>query len=100
MGNFIVVWSSDLQDSDILGRLYDAEGNPKGPEFHVNPAKAFGQAYPAAAFDSAGNFVVVWSSFNQDGSTVGVHPGRTSWSTPPRRTPSSGRPSLSTPART
>jgi hypothetical protein len=49
-----------------------AQGNPLGPEFRVNTQTFNHQEHPKAAFDSAGNFVVVWASFDQDGSGNGV----------------------------
>jgi hypothetical protein len=47
-------------------------GNPLGPEFRVNTYTTNAQYRPALASDSAGNFVVVWQSAIQDGSSWGV----------------------------
>jgi len=49
-----------------------AQGNPLGPEFRVNTYTTDGQGDPKVAFDSAGNFIVVWDSLQQDGSGFGI----------------------------
>jgi hypothetical protein len=70
VGNFVVVWSSYLQDGDrfgVFGRRYNAAGAPQGTEFQVNTYTTDRQLRPGVAMDGAGNFVVVWTSFSQDG---------------------------------
>jgi hypothetical protein len=74
-GNFVVVWSSDLQDGSgpgVFGQRYDSAGAPLGPEFRVNSYTTIAQRYPDVAADMSGNFVVVWDSNAQDGSSFGV----------------------------
>jgi hypothetical protein len=74
-GNFVVVWANDGQDGDVGGifaRRYDAAGNPLSGEFQVNTYTTNNQLFPTVASDAAGNFVVVWESNGQDGSSVGV----------------------------
>ena len=74
-GNFVVVWHGYAQDgsqSGIFAQRYDSGGNPVGGEFRVNSYTTNGQVRPDAAYDSAGNFVVVWQSAGQDGSGYGV----------------------------
>ena len=74
-GNFVAVWTSSSQDGSsggIFGQRYDASGAPLGPEFRVNAYTPASQSYPAIAADSSGNFVVVWQSDSQDGSSGGV----------------------------
>src|SRR5687767_8928470 len=56
-GDFVVVWSSN---TDIVGRRFDASGQPRGPEFPVNTYTTGSQANPGVAVDGGGNFVVVW----------------------------------------
>jgi len=75
-GNFVVVWDSNNQVapgySGVFGQRYASSGTPIGPEFRVNTYTSGGPAYPSVAADPlSGNFVVVWSSW-QDGSTVGI----------------------------
>ena len=76
-GNTVVVWVSDAgADGDgntIMARRYDALGNTLGGEFVVNTTGAGSQTTANVAMDDAGNFVVVWSSFAQDGDNWGVY---------------------------
>jgi hypothetical protein len=74
-GDFVVVWSGQLRDGSsyaVLGQRYDAMGVARGTEFVVNSYTTGSQGDPAVASDAIGNFVVVWSSLNQDGSGQGV----------------------------
>jgi len=77
-GRSIVVWSgSGTGDaSGIYARRYDAAGNPLGADFRVNTFTAGVQTAASVATDSAGNFVVVWASQNQDTSGYGVYAQR------------------------
>jgi hypothetical protein len=73
-GNFVVVWASaaqDGQDYGVFGQRFASSGAPLGPEFLVNSYTTDTQFLPAIAADSAGNFVVVWQSDTQDGSSYG-----------------------------
>ncbi len=45
---------------------------PNGPELQVNTYTTDAQYSPAVAVNAAGNFVVIWSSYSQDGSQAGV----------------------------
>src|SRR3990172_6650267 len=70
MGNFVVVWQSLDQDgngSGVFGQRYDSAAVAQGTEFQVNTYTTDLQGYPAVSCDTAGNFVVVWQSYNQDG---------------------------------
>jgi hypothetical protein len=74
-GNFVVVRTGDIQDGSswgIFGQRYANSGTPAGPEFRVNTYTTLDQIAPSVAADSSGNFVVVWSSGGQDGSSHGV----------------------------
>jgi len=62
-GNFVVVWSSYLQDGSsngIFGRLFDPNCGQLGEEFQVNTTSSGNQAEPAVAMDAAAGFVVAW----------------------------------------
>jgi hypothetical protein len=75
VGNFVVVWASLTQDGSsdgIFGQRYDAAGGPVGVEFRVNSYTTNTQTDPAVAMDRGGNFVVVWQSSIQDGSSTGI----------------------------
>jgi hypothetical protein len=69
-GNFVVVWASLGQDGGgygVFGQRYANSGNPLGPEFRVNTYTTGYQRRPSVAADSSGSFVVVWTSYTQDG---------------------------------
>jgi hypothetical protein len=75
-GNFVVVWRSNDQDGSgpgIFGQRYIPGGVPVGPEFRVNTYTTSYQGDPAVAADSSGRFVVVWTSYLQDGGDLGVY---------------------------
>jgi len=62
-GNFVVVWSSYLQDGSsngVFGRLFDPNCGQLGEEFQVNTTSAGNQAEPAVAMDAAAGFIVAW----------------------------------------
>jgi hypothetical protein len=72
-GNFVVVWASpDGSAGGVSGQRYASSGAPLGPEFRVNTYTTSDQSSPSVAADASGNFVVVWTSFAQDGSADGV----------------------------
>jgi hypothetical protein len=75
-GNFVVVWAGDTQDGSdygVFGQRYASSGAPLGPEFRVNTYTTDLQVIPSVAADASGNFVVVWESASQDGSSYGVY---------------------------
>ena len=57
-------------------QLYDSAGAAVGSEFLVNSTTTGNQAYPAAAMDADGDFVIAWQSDGQDGSSYGVYAQR------------------------
>ncbi|MGB2866291.1 MAG: hypothetical protein WBC05_23380 [Sedimentisphaerales bacterium] len=62
-GDFVVVWSSYLQDGSsngIFGRLFDPNCGQLGEEFQINATSSGNQAEPAVAMDAAAGFVVAW----------------------------------------
>ena len=73
-GNFVITWSSTQTGSgnDIFARRYDLNGNALGSEFLVNTYTTGHQQYSSIAMDPSGNFVVAWSSQNQDGNSWGI----------------------------
>jgi len=69
-GKFVVVWQSYSYASysyDIFGRLGDGSGPGPGGEFLVPTNTGNYQYLPDVAKDSAGNFIVVWDSFDSYG---------------------------------
>jgi len=75
-GNLVVVWSSYGQDGSrngVFARRYDSSGRAlDDKEFQVNTHTMSYQSDPAVAADGADNFVVVWSSNEQDGDSWGI----------------------------
>jgi|KBSSwiStaDraftv2_1062776.scaffolds.fasta_scaffold07896_6 hypothetical protein len=75
-GNFVVAWSSAAtpqnENFDIFAQRYDAAGVPLGGEFRINTHTTSNQFVRAVASDPAGNVVVVWQSWGQDGSADGI----------------------------
>ena len=73
---FVVVYQRTFDDPafsfGVFGRLYDAGATPQGGEFRVHSYTTGDQAQPSVASDADGNFVVVWTSRDQDGSGDGV----------------------------
>ncbi len=70
-GNFIVVWQSFGQDTfggyGIYARRYSSSGSALTDEFQVNDTTSGYQFEPSVSMDSDGDFVITWSSFNQEG---------------------------------
>jgi len=74
-GDFVVVWDSYPEDGDsdgVFARVFDSAGTPRSGEFRVNVVTTGQQALPSVGIDDAGNFVVVWESYGQDGDGFGI----------------------------
>jgi hypothetical protein len=72
-GRFVIVWDSDDGSYlGVFGQRYDSAGTPLGSEFRANTTTADEQHHAAVDVDSAGNFVVVWTSGSFDGSYYGI----------------------------
>ena len=66
-GNFVVTWSSKPGTNyDIRARVFNALGLAQTGEIAVNSTTHKDQDYSSVAMDAQGNFVVTWSSYNQD----------------------------------
>jgi hypothetical protein len=86
-GNFVVVWTSegqDISDSGVFAQRYNAAGVRLGDEFMVNTTTTDTQFVPAVAMDDSGDFVIAWTSYNQDGYDSGVYAQRYSASGQPQ----------------
>ena len=80
-GAFVVSWISWGQDGSgdgIYLRRYDAAGVPQTGDVRANTLTTGDQGNynQSLAMDAAGNFVVVWNSGSQDGSSSGVYAQR------------------------
>ena len=75
-GNFVVAWRTtapqDGSGSAAMARRYSVADTPRSGEFLINTYTTGLQEMADAAVDQAGNFVVVWDSYLQDGSSSGV----------------------------
>ncbi len=74
-GSSFIVWCSWEQDGDdgsIVGRWFDADLAPVGPEIMINPTTRFYQWLPRVK-KRGKDLTVVWSSWQQDGSREGVY---------------------------
>jgi hypothetical protein len=74
-GDFVAVWGSNGQDgssSAVIARRFDAAGVPLGPELQVNVTTQASQNAGRVSVAADGTFVVVWNSYGQDGSGLGV----------------------------
>lgn len=75
LGNFVVVWedkAADGSDYGIFGQRFDASGATLGGQFRANTHTLSQQRNPAVAANDAGEFLVTWHSYEQDGSLDGV----------------------------
>ncbi|OAI52677.1 hypothetical protein AYO47_01160 [Planctomyces sp. SCGC AG-212-M04] len=66
-GNFVVVWTQSKidqvegrDDTDIMARLFNADGTPAGDAFRVNTTTADFQTQPTVAMNASGEFVISW----------------------------------------
>lgn len=78
-GDSVVTWVSFGQDGSgygVYAQRYNAAGAPEGGEFRVNTTTDRNQVFPSVAMDAAGDFVVAWASYNQDGSGYGIYAQR------------------------
>ncbi|HTT38056.1 MAG TPA: cadherin-like domain-containing protein, partial [Burkholderiales bacterium] len=81
-GNYVVVWDGNgtqtgqTDSQGIFFQRYNASGVAQGSETRVNTTTTDVQHWPAVAMDSNGNFVVTWTSANQDGSGDGIYAQR------------------------
>jgi hypothetical protein len=84
-GNFTVVWEGNPDlgpNADVFGQRYTNTGIPLGGEFRVNTFTPNGQLQAVVATDLAGNFVVAWTSYIEDGHLGGVFAQRYSMMVP------------------
>lgn len=75
--NFAITWRTDQYnsqvDDSIIAQRFNSSGSPLGSDFMVNTYNVNAQDHPAIGMDSSGNFVIVWDSNGQDGSSFGIY---------------------------
>lgn len=78
-GDYVITWQSYAQDGSswgIFAQRFSSGGNEVGSEFQVNTYAHNIQTAPAVAIDTAGDFVVAWQSYFQDGNGYGIYAQR------------------------
>jgi hypothetical protein len=73
-GEFVVAWHvfGDGSNYGIFARRFSSDGAPLTEELQVNRYTVGHQLGASVGSDSAGDFVIAWNSFTQDGSFYGV----------------------------
>ena len=69
-GDFVAAWTSQYQDgtyTGIFGQRFAGAGALLGSEFQVTQSTFDDQRDPSVASDADGDFVIAWSSNDQDG---------------------------------
>jgi hypothetical protein len=78
-GNFVIAWTDYSQDGDgdgIYAQRYNSSGAAVGSEFRVNTTTTSDQSESSVGMDSDGDFVVTWTSYDQDGPDFGIYAQR------------------------
>ena len=65
-------FEDDRRIETLAFQRFDAQGERSGGEFQANSTSQDRQTYPTVAVAPGGNFLVLWSSFEQDGDLFGV----------------------------
>ena len=74
-GDFVIAWEATA-DNTIYANLFNATGESISVEFRVNTFTPGQHTLAAAAIDADGDFVISWTSPQQDGSSSGVYAQR------------------------
>lgn len=77
-GEFVVSWTQWMPgggdgQNDVYAQRFDSAGAPQGSEFRVNSYTTLDQSQSAVAMDADGDFVVIWTSAEQDGDDDGIY---------------------------
>ncbi len=75
-GDFVITWNSNGQDGSaggIYAQFYSAVGGAMAGEFRVNDYTTSIQDNPDVFADADGDFIIVWESYQQDGSVDGIY---------------------------
>lgn len=71
-GDFVVVWGSagsyygDSSDASIQASRFASDGAPLGPPFVVNSYTTGPQSHAKVAYDTSGDFIIVWESLESE----------------------------------
>ena len=66
-GGFVVAWTSENSDQDVLAQRFDANGAPVDGEFRVNTTVAGWQSAAAIEALPGGGFIVAWQDSANNG---------------------------------
>jgi VCBS repeat-containing protein len=70
-GNYVVVWNGQNgSGTSIFAQRYNAAGVAQGSQFQINNNAVNSESQPDVAIDNAGNFVVVWSGQDSNGTGI------------------------------
>ncbi len=73
-GNFVITWSGHQGGHwNVYGQSYLATGAAVSSNFQVNASTSDDQEFSSVAMQPNGNYIVTWSSHNQDGNGWGVY---------------------------
>ncbi len=72
-GDFVVAWSEGLPQQLVFGRRFDTAGGPLGDVFPISQGTVRSTLHPRVASDSAGNFLVAWTSLPTPAVEVQIH---------------------------
>ncbi|NGX44561.1 MAG: Serine/threonine-protein kinase PknH [Candidatus Anoxychlamydiales bacterium] len=75
-GEFVVTWRSDGQDGNgdgVFGQIFNTDGTKSGSEFLANTYTTNNQLESSIARLSNDQFVITWTSWDQDGDGAGVY---------------------------
>ena len=78
-GDFVIAWQSQYEDGSgygIYAERYNSSGAAQGSQFQVNTYTINNQLGTSVSMDSAGDFVVAWSSYGEDGALSGIYARR------------------------
>ena len=70
-GSFVIAFSSEKVQGDVLMQRYSATGTKLGTVVRVNTYTALDQEAPSVTAIGGDRFVVVWSSYKQEAATAG-----------------------------
>jgi Bacterial Ig-like domain (group 3) len=72
-GDFVIAWGGTSQGTlGIYAQRYNAAGVAQSAEFLVNTVPLAANNSPSVAMDSAGDFVIAWDNYAEDGSVFGI----------------------------
>ena len=72
-GQFAVSWMEDRTTDSVRVRLFDANGEAKGPSSKVNTISFKSLTWPSIAMNAEGTFVIVWDGDPNKASDDDVH---------------------------